>query len=82
METSIEADVFSKSSLFKVPCVARIPIFLVLVTSPAGLIAGSIPIKGTVYFSRKKAIALVVAVLQATTIILAFLLSRNSVFLR
>ena len=47
----------------------------------AGLIAGSIPIKGTSNFSRKISIAFVVAVLQATTIILLPIFNNNSVFL-
>jgi len=53
----------------------------VSVCKAAGLIAGSIPIKGIVYFSLSTAIALVVAVLQATTISLQPLLIRKSVFL-
>ena len=65
-------EVFSNKVLFKVPFVARIPIVFVLVFKAAGLIAGSIPIKGILYFSLKKVIAFVVAVLQATTISLHF----------
>ena len=73
-------DVFSKRSLCIVPCVANTPIFLVFVINPAGLIAGSIPMKGISYFFLRIEIAFVVAVLQATIIIFAFLLRRNSVF--
>jgi len=44
------ADVFSNRSLCIVPLVAKTPILFVLVTKLAGFIAGSIPIKGMVYF--------------------------------
>ena len=73
-------DVCSNNLLFKVPFVASIPIILVLVFRAAGFIAGSIPIKGMEYFSLKISIAFVVAVLQATIIILQFLFSKISVF--
>ena len=73
-------DVFANKVLFKVPFVAKIPMLFVLVFKEAGLIAGSIPINGTLYFSLKCEIAFVVAVLQAITIILQFLFNRNSVF--
>ena len=66
------ADVFSNRSLCIVPLVAKTPILFVLVTKLAGFIAGSIPIKGMVYLSLRTLIAFVVAVLHATTIILAF----------
>ena len=60
--------------LLNVPFVASIPIVLVFEFKAAGLIAGSMPIKGVLgYFCLKVFIALVVAVLQATTIILQFL---------
>ena len=73
-------DVCSNNLLFRVPLVASIPIMLLLVFRAAGFIAGSIPIKGMEYFSLKISIALVVAVLQATIIILQFLFSKISVF--
>ena len=61
-------------SLLNVPFVARIPIVFVFEFRAAGFMAGSIPIKGVLgYFFLKVFIALVVAVLQATTIILQFL---------
>jgi hypothetical protein len=44
--------------------------------------AGSIPINGTLYFVRNSFIAFVVAVLQATMIILQFSSSKSSVFLQ
>ena len=52
---------------------ARIPIVCVFEWRAAGFIAGSIPIKGTSYFALNSLIALVVAVLHATTIILQLL---------
>ena len=48
------------------------PIVCVLDCNAAGFMAGSIPIKGTSYLVLHSLIALVVAVLQATTIILQF----------
>ena len=51
-----------------VPLVAKTPILFVLVTTLANFMAGSIPIKGMVYLSLRILIALVVAVLHATTI--------------
>ena len=63
------------------PFVANTPIAFVFVCKAAGFIAGSIPIKGTLKRSRRTLIALVVAVLQATTISLQPLLNKNSVFL-
>ena len=68
------------NSLFKVPFVARIPILFVFDCNAAGLIAGSIPINGTLYRSRRIVIAFVVAVLQATTIILHPFSISSSVF--
>jgi len=61
-----------KSSLLSVPLVAKMPIVCVRELLAAGLMAGSIPIKGTSYLALNSLIAFVVAVLQATTIILAF----------
>ena len=51
-----------------------------LVLFAAGFIAGSIPMNGTLYFNLNSLIALVVAVLQATTIILLFLFNKSSFF--
>ena len=65
---SILLVVFSKSSLDRVPFVANTPIFLFFDFFKAGLIPGSIPTKGIWNFFLSKLIALVVAVLQATTI--------------
>jgi len=48
----------------------------------AGLIAGSIPINGTLYLALNSLMAFVVAVLQATTIILQPNSKRSSVFLK
>ena len=59
-----------KSPLDKVPLVASTPIDPVLVLVAAGFIAGSTPIKGTFKLALRKEMLLVVAVLQATTIIL------------
>jgi hypothetical protein len=70
------------NSLESVPFVARIPIVFVLVCKAAGLIAGSIPIIGMLYVSLNTFIALVVAVLQATTIsLLSFSIRRSMFFL-
>ena len=44
--------------------------------------AGSMPINGMLYLALNSLIALVVAVLQATTINLQLRLRRNSVFLQ
>ena len=63
-----------------VPLVAKTPILFVLVTKLANFMAGSIPIKGMVYLSLRILIALVVAVLHATTIIFAFWFKSISVF--
>ncbi|MNG30689.1 hypothetical protein D3C84_1163530 [compost metagenome] len=72
--------VLLNSSLFKVPLVARMPITCVFECIAAGFMAGSIPMKGTSYFDLNSLIALVVAVLHATTMSLQFMLSRKSVF--
>ena len=68
------------SSLFKVPFVARIPILLLFDCNAAGLMAGSIPINGTLNLPRSTVMAFVVAVLQATTIILQPFSNNSSVF--
>ena len=68
------------SSLFKVPFVARIPILLLFDCNAAGLMAGSIPINGILNLSRSTVMAFVVAVLQATTIILQPFSNNSSVF--
>jgi len=73
-------EVFSNKSLVNVPLVARIPITFVFVCKDAGFIAGSMPINGTLYSFLKISIAFVVAVLQATTIILAPFSNNKSVF--
>ena len=52
--------------------VAKTPIWFVLVASIAGLIEGSIPTIGISKVSLRTSTALVVAVLQATTISLQF----------
>jgi hypothetical protein len=54
------------------------PIFLVLICG--GRFYGSIPIKGISYLALSSRIALVVAVLQATTMSLQFISSSKSVF--
>jgi hypothetical protein len=61
-------------------CVARMPIFLVFEFVAAGFIAGSIPIKGISYLALSSRIALVVAVLQATTMSLQFISSKSVFF--
>lgn len=73
--------VLLKSALLSVPFVARMPILFELVCNAAGFIAGSIPIIGVSYLFLRTEIAFVVAVLQATIIILHFKLSSLSTFL-
>ena len=58
--------VLAKRELLNVPFVASTPMTLVLLSSAAGLIAGSIPINGIGKSFLSISIALVVAVLHAT----------------
>ena len=62
--------------------VANTPIVFVFVFNAAGLIAGSIPINGILNSSLSFEIEFVVAVLQATTMILHFFSIKNLVLLK